>query len=77
MGLLIEQGNFEAVGTQFAAEAEGAASHLPGVRLLNYTVKPPTGLTVMSASRVVSAPTPLSALVRSNMGHVQCAFCLE
>lgn len=76
MGILIQNGDYAAIAASWGTEAEGAVTWLPGAQVPNYTVGPPTGLTIMTNSTWVWRPTPLSNLVRPNMGHLQCAFCL-
>jgi RHS repeat-associated protein len=49
----------------------------PGSVVPNYTLKPPTGLTVMSGSTTVDAPTQLSGLLQPGMGTVNWAACTE
>jgi len=79
VGTMVEQGNYAAIAADpaLAAQVEGAFSALPGATVPNYTVGPPVGLTIMGNSRVVGQPTPLQRLLGPNMGHLDCAFCLE
>jgi hypothetical protein len=79
VGTLIEQGNYSGIAADpaLAAQVEGAHSLLPGATLPNYTISPPSGLTITQRSLVVRQPTPLGQIVRPNMGHIDCAFCLE
>lgn len=79
IGTLIEQGNYGAIAADpaMAAQVEGAFTALPGATVPNYTIGAPSGLTIMQNSRTVLRPTPLQRLLTPNMGHIDCAFCLE
>jgi RHS repeat-associated protein len=78
LGQFIERGAYDAIAARpdLAASIEGAASHLPGASIPNYTLFPPRGLVVMRNSVTVDAPKPLSELLTPNQGHLDWAACL-
>ena len=47
----------------------------PGQRMPNYTLYPPTGLTIMGNPITVQSPTQLSTLLRPAMGRIHWAAC--
>lgn len=49
----------------------------PGDTLPNYTLKPPSGLTIMGSSISVESRTLLSDLLQPNMGVCHWAACTE
>ncbi|WP_043486347.1 MULTISPECIES: putative T7SS-secreted protein [Streptomyces] len=49
----------------------------PGQRVLDYSLFPPDGLTVMGNPVTVTRETPLSQLLQPNMGNVHWAACRE
>jgi hypothetical protein len=69
VGLAIEAGNYP-------VSASGAVTHLPGAQIPNYVLKAPTGLRIHALSLTVEDATPLSKLLRPNMGHLDWAACL-
>jgi hypothetical protein len=77
LGQLIERGDYQAIAAdpRLASEATFARSHLPGSKLPDFTLGPPEGLNVMSASRTVAQPTKLSQLLTQDMGHIDWAAC--
>jgi hypothetical protein len=50
-------------------------SYLPGSRIPNYTISAPDDLIIMGNPMTVRADTPLSSLVRPNMGNCHLATC--
>lgn len=79
LGQMIERGEYAQIAARrdLAPIIEGAASHLPGARIPNYTLFPPKGLTVLRRSMTVDSPTPLSKLLTSGQGHLDWAACME
>ena len=78
MGRLIEAGDYSAVisNPEYLRHMEGAVSYLPGTaNVYNLSLTPPSGLNIMSRSRVVEQPTLLSDMVEPNMGHIDVAAC--
>jgi hypothetical protein len=55
--------------------AAGAQTYLPGSVVPNYTLFPPSGLSIMGSPTTVSVPTSLSSLLRPGMGNVNWAAC--
>ena len=55
--------------------AAGAQTYLPGSVVPNYTLFPPTDLTIMGSPTTVTVPTSLSSLLRPGMGNVDWAAC--
>jgi len=78
LGQLIEQGRYDTIFSDpvLAQEIEGAASHLPGARIPDYTLFPPRDLNVFRQSVTVDVPTPLSKLLQENQGHLDWAACM-
>lgn len=46
-----------------------------GDSIPNYTIYPPDGLDILGSPQTVEVPTPLSELIRENMGPVDLAAC--
>jgi hypothetical protein len=81
IGQLIEAGEYDRIADLFAKnekiqrKLEGAATHLPGARVPNYTLKAPKNLTVYEKSTTVEDPISLSNLVKLDSGHIDWAAC--
>jgi hypothetical protein len=50
-------------------------TYLPGQSMPNYTLSPPTGLKILGEPQTVSVDTPLSQLLKANMGECHFAAC--
>ncbi len=79
IGRMVERGDYARIARtpQLLRQIEGAQSMLPGSYILDYTVSAPSGLNVMSRSRIVYQPTLLSDILRPGMGHIDFAMCRE
>jgi hypothetical protein len=60
-----------------ADDLVGMATHLPGARVPNYTLKAPNGLTIHRESITVEDATPLLDLLGPNSGPRVWAGCTE
>ena len=58
-----------------ADELMGMATHLPGSSIPNFTLKPPVGLRVYSASNTVEDPTSLLDILKPDSGNICWAAC--
>ncbi|MES4904041.1 putative T7SS-secreted protein [Streptomyces sp. NPDC000395] len=72
--LSVDMGNLIELGTRPLFPAEVVE---PGQRVLNYSLFPPDGLTIMGNPRTVTRETQLSELLQPNMGNVHWAACRE
>ncbi|CCD96150.1 membrane hypothetical protein [Bradyrhizobium sp. ORS 375] len=77
LGQLIEAGNWEAIAAnpRWASIMEGSQSFLPGARVPNLILQPPTGLTTLPGSVTVTVDTPLSTLLSGARGVCVWAAC--
>ncbi|MBK8802426.1 MAG: RHS repeat protein [Fibrobacteres bacterium] len=76
LGGLVEQGAYDRIASTPGLNTTGARTYLPGAEMPNYTLKAPTGLDIFRNSMTVENSTPLSQLLKSNMGHIDWAACL-
>lgn len=83
LGRLIETGDHNKLAELFSRDPvvqdrlTGAATHLPGARTPNYTLKSPKDLKIHKNSITVEDPTLLSDLVKPNSGHFDWAACTQ
>ena len=80
-GQYIERGDWAGLAQaartspRIAADIEGMTTYLPGATVPNYALSSPSGLVIYQNSATVGARTPLSNLMRPNIGCVQWAAC--
>lgn len=82
-GRLMEQGDWDALAVlartnpKVADDLIGMATHLPGAKIPNFTLKAPDGLTIMRASKTVEDATPLQVLIKDAQGNWCWAACTK
>ncbi len=80
-GQLMEHGDWDGLlalartNPKVADDLVGMATHLPGSKMPNLTLKAPNGLTIMSASRTVEDATGLRVLIQDAQGNWCWAAC--
>jgi hypothetical protein len=83
LGRLIETGDYDKLAELFSRDPiaqdrlTGAATHFPGAKIPNYTLKAPKDLKIHENSITVEDPTLLSDLVKPNSGHFDWAACTQ